>query len=72
MTHWPMAKGRLMTRATFRGNQIFDVDRYPRGDFPQIHNGGYLIATECGTEVGKEKLAMWSRKLVFLIAYYKF
>ena len=58
MTHWPMAKGRLMTRATFRGDQIFDVDRYPRGDFPQIHNDGYLIATECGIEVGNEKLAM--------------
>ena len=65
MTHWPMAKGRLMTRATFRGDQIFDVDRYPRGDFPQIHNGGCLIATECGTEVGNEKLAIVSRKLVF-------
>ena len=60
-----MAKGRLRKRPTFRGNQIFDVDCYPRGDFPQIHNGGYLIATECGTEVGSEKLAMWSRKLVF-------
>ena len=37
-----MAKGRLMTRATFRGDQVFDVDRYPRGDFPQIHSGGCL------------------------------
>ena len=56
----------------FVATRFFDVDRYPRGDFPQIHNGGYLIATERGTEVGSEKFAMWSRKLVFLIAYIKF
>ena len=42
----------------FVATRFFDVDRYPRGDFPQIHSGGYLIATECGNEVGKEKLAI--------------
>ena len=56
MTHWPMAKGRLMTRQLFVATRFFDVDRYPRGDFPQIHNGGYLIAGRYGSH-GVKKVA---------------
>ena len=57
----------------FVATRFFDVDRYPRGDFPQIHNGGYLIATECGTEVDSEKNSPCEvENSFFLIAYYKF